>query len=107
MKRTLIAAAVLVAASGSAFAAPQKAYLFNATLIGEAVGVEGLVGLYGCVHVSSTAGAVINNSQTVNVNATLNPQAQSYTTGRVTTTYNNSSSSIKSALFSAIATPFN
>lgn len=95
MKRTLIAAAVLVAASGSAFAAPQKAYLFNATLIGEAVGVEGLVGLYGCVHVSSTAGAVINNSQTVNVNATLNPQAQSYTTGRVTTSYDNNTSSIK------------
>ena len=46
MKRTLIAAAVLVAASGSAFAAPQKAYLFNATLVGEAIGVEGLVGLY-------------------------------------------------------------
>jgi hypothetical protein len=49
MKRTLIAAAVLVAASGSTFAAPQKAYLFNATLVGEAIGVEGWVGLYGCV----------------------------------------------------------
>jgi hypothetical protein len=94
MKRTLIAAAVLVAASSSAFAAPQKAYLFNATLVSEAVGVEGLVGLYGCVHVSSTAGAVINNTQSVTVNATLNPQAQSYTTGRVTTTVNNNSSSI-------------
>ncbi|WP_144137819.1 hypothetical protein [Paraburkholderia sp. BCC1884] len=92
MKRTLIAAAVLVAASSSAFAAPQKAYLFNATLIGEEVGVEGLVGLYGCVHVSSTAGAVVNNSQSVNVNATLNPQAQSYTSGRVTTTVNNNTS---------------
>ncbi|MEZ0601420.1 hypothetical protein ACAX43_04580 [Paraburkholderia sp. IW21] len=95
MKRTLIAAAVLVAASSSAFAAPQKAYLFNATLVGEAVGVEGLVGLFGCVHVSSTAGAVINNNQSVIVNATLNPQAQSYTTGKVTTTVNNNSSSIK------------
>ncbi|MFM0151169.1 MULTISPECIES: hypothetical protein [Paraburkholderia] len=95
MKRTLIAAAVLVAASSSAFAAPQKAYLFNATLVGEAVGVEGLVGLFGCVHVSSTAGAVINNNQSVTVNATLNPQAQSYTTGKVTTTVNNNSSSIK------------
>lgn len=94
MKRTLIAAAVLVAASSSAFAAPQKAYLFNATLIGEAVGVEGLVGLYGCVHVSSTAGAVVNNNQSVTVNATLNPQAQSYTTGRVTTSVNNTSASI-------------
>ena len=95
MKRTLIAAAVLVAASGSAFAAPQKAYLFNATLVGEAVGIEGLVGLYGCVHVSSTAGAVINNNQSVNVNASLDPQAQSYTTGYVTTAYNNRSTSIK------------
>ncbi|MEA3087561.1 MAG: hypothetical protein QOC89_5258 [Paraburkholderia sp.] len=94
MKRTLIAAAVLVAASSSAFAAPQKAYLFNATLVGEAIGVEGLVGLYGCVHVSSTAGAVVNNNQSVTVNATLNPQAQSYTTGRVTTSVNNTSASI-------------
>jgi hypothetical protein len=97
MKRTLIAAAVLVVASSSAFAAPQKAYLFNATLVGEAVGVEGLVGLYGCVHVSSTAGAVINNNQSVTVNATLNPQAQSYTTGRMTTSVNNNSSSIKAS----------
>jgi hypothetical protein len=97
MKRTLIAAAVLVAASSSAFAAPQKAYLFNATLIGEAIGVEGLVGLYGCVHVTSTAGAVINNNQSVMVHATLNPQAQSYTSGRVTTSVNNNSSSINAS----------
>jgi hypothetical protein len=97
MKRTLIAAAVLVAASGSAFAAPQKAYLFNATLVGEAIGVEGMVGLYGCVHVSSTAGAVINNNQSVNVHASLDPQAQNYTTGAVTTSYNNRSTSIKGA----------
>jgi hypothetical protein len=54
MKRTLIATAVLVAASGSVLAAPQKAYLFNTTVVGEMVGVEGLVGLFGCVHVSST-----------------------------------------------------
>jgi hypothetical protein len=45
--------------------------------------------------VSSTAGAVVNNSQMVNVHATLDPQAQSYTTGRVTTTVNNNTSSIK------------
>jgi hypothetical protein len=96
MKRTLIAAAVFVAASGSAFAAAPKAYLFNTTLVGDAVGVEGLVGLYGCVHVSSTAGAVINNNQSVNVNATLNPQAQTYTKGAVTTGYNNSTNSVKS-----------
>ncbi|MFM0337904.1 autotransporter outer membrane beta-barrel domain-containing protein [Paraburkholderia fungorum] len=97
MKRTLIAAAVLVAASSSVFAAPQKAYLFNATLVGDAVGVEGMVGLYGCVHVSSTAGAVVNNSQMVNLNASLDPQAQSYTTGKVTTTYNNNSRSLTSS----------
>jgi hypothetical protein len=95
MKRTLIAAAVFVAASGTALAAPPKVYLFNATLVGEAIGVEGLVGLYGCVHVSSTAGAVINNNQSVNVNASLDPQAQTYTTGRVTTTTNNNTSTIK------------
>jgi hypothetical protein len=97
MKRTLIAAAVFVAASGSAFAAPQKAYLFNATLVGEAVGVEGLVGLYGCVHVSSTAGAVINNNQSVNVQAVLVPQAQSYNVGAITKTYNDTDSSIKTS----------
>jgi hypothetical protein len=95
MKRTLIAAAVLVAASGSALAAPQKAYLFNTTAVGEMVGVEGLVGLYGCVHVSSTAGAVINNNQSVNVNATLDPQAQSYRSGAITTSFNNRSTSVK------------
>jgi hypothetical protein len=96
MKRTLIAAAVFVAASGSAFAA-KPVYLFNATMVGEAVGVEGLVGLYGCVHVSSTAGAVINNTQSVNVQATLMPQAQSYTVGAVTQSYNDANSSIKTS----------
>jgi hypothetical protein len=96
MKRTLIAAAVFVAASSSAFAA-KPVYLFNATLVGEAIGVEGLVGLYGCVHVSSTAGAVINNNQSVNVQAALIPQAQSYTVGAVTQTYNDANSSLKTS----------
>ena len=96
MKRTLIAAAVFVAASSSAFATPPKAvYLFNTTLVGEAVGVEGLVGLYGCVHVSSTAGAVINNNQMVNVQASLIPQAQTYAAGAVSTSYNDTNSSVK------------
>ncbi|MEX3635478.1 hypothetical protein [Paraburkholderia sp. BR14320] len=95
MKRTLIATAVLVAASGSVLAAPQKAYLFNTTVVGEMVGVEGMVGLFGCVHVSSTANAVINNNQMVNVNATLDPQAQTYTTGTVTTTINNNRSLLR------------
>ncbi|APA84202.1 hypothetical protein BJG93_01395 [Paraburkholderia sprentiae WSM5005] len=97
MKRTLIAAAVLVTASGSVLAASPKAYLFNSTAVGEMIGVEGLVGLFGCVHVSSTAGAVINNDQSVNVNASLVPQAQTYTTGAVTTTLNNSRTSVRGA----------
>ncbi|MFL9960366.1 hypothetical protein PQR02_04340 [Paraburkholderia sediminicola] len=95
MKRTLIAAAVLVAASGSALAAPQNAYLFNSMLVGDAIGVEGMVGLYGCVHVSSTAGAVVNNNQSVSVNASLVAAAQNYMSGSVATTYNNRAISVK------------
>src|ERR1700761_3715229 len=94
MKRTLIAAAVLITATGSAFAGPKDPYIFNATLVGEEVGIEGWVGLYGCVHVSSSAGAVINNNQSVNVHASLDPQAQSFTVGRVTTSYDNSMHSV-------------
>jgi hypothetical protein len=94
MKRTLIAAAVLVAASGSVLAAPKDPYLFNSTAVGQQVGIEGWVTLFGCVDVSSTAGAVINNNQSVSVSATLNPQAQSYTTGRVTTSFDNSVHSV-------------
>ncbi|HWX12209.1 MAG TPA: hypothetical protein VNZ04_09470 [Trinickia sp.] len=64
MKRALIAAALLAVASGSALAHSDKdAYLFNATVVGEQVGVEGLVLLFGCSFVSGTAGAVVNNSQ--------------------------------------------
>ena len=88
MKRTLIAAAVFAAATGSAFAVPANPFLFNSTAVGQQVGIEGWVTLFGCVQVSSTAGAVINNSQTVNANATLYPQAQSFQIGAVTTTYN-------------------
>jgi hypothetical protein len=95
MKRTLIAAAVLIAASGSAFAHQMKdPYIFNATEVGEQVGLEGWVTLWGCVHVSSSAGAVINNNQMVDVNASLTPQAQSYAVGRVTTSYDNSVHSV-------------
>ncbi|WP_133647920.1 hypothetical protein [Paraburkholderia flava] len=96
MKRTIIAAAVLAVASGSAFSAPLKnPFIFNATLVGEAVGVEGWVTLFGCVGVSSTAGAVVNNNQNVSVHASLSPNAQNYTSGYVTTTINNNYSSIK------------
>ncbi|MEX3932957.1 hypothetical protein AB4Y32_14330 [Paraburkholderia phymatum] len=96
MKRTLIAAAVLAAASSSAFASPLKnPFIFNATLVGEAVGIEGFVTLFGCVGVSSTAGAVVNNTQHAYANASLSPNAQTYTSGFVTTRIDNSYDSVK------------
>lgn len=94
MKRTIIAAAVLAAATGSAFASPSNPYIFNATIVGERVGIEGWVALFGCVQVSSTAGAVVNNSQSVNTYSSLDPQAQNYVKGAVTTTYNNRATSV-------------
>jgi len=94
MKRTIIAAAVLAAATGSAFASPSNPYIFNATLVNEQVGIEGWVTLFGCVQVASTAGAVVNNNQNINVYASLDPQAQSYLKGAVTTTYNDHSKSL-------------
>ena len=92
MKRTLIATAVLAAASTSVFASGIKdPYIFNATLVGEEVGVQGWVTLFGCVDVKSTAGAVVNNTQNVWANgSTISPNAQTYYTGHVTTTVNNS-----------------
>src|SRR6266571_1806076 len=96
MKRTLIAAAVLAAASSSVFAHGVKdPFIFNATLVGEEVGIEGFVTLFGCVQVSGTAGAVVNNTQNVMTNATLNPNAQTYTSGHITTAINNSYDSAK------------
>jgi hypothetical protein len=98
MKRTLIAAAVLATASGSVFASGlSNPFLFNATIVGEAVGIEGFVTLWGCVHVSSTAGAVVNNTQNVSTHASLSPNAQSYTSGKVTTSVYNNTSSIKAS----------
>lgn len=95
MKRTLIAAAVLAAASSSVFASPLKnPFIFNATMVGEAVGIEGFVTLFGCVGVSSTAGAVVNNTQTAYANASLSPNAQTYTSGSVTTHINNNYSNV-------------
>jgi hypothetical protein len=95
MKRTLIAAAVLAVASTSVFASPSKdPYLFNATMVGQQVGIEGFVTLFGCVTVSSTAGAVVNNTQNAYLHASLDPQAQSYTKGAVTTYYNDSNKSV-------------
>jgi len=94
MKRTIIAAAVFAVATSSAFASPKDPYIFNATLVGEQVGIAGWVTLFGCVQVSSTAGAVVDNNQNIHVNASLDPQAQSYTKGAVTTSYNNKSVSL-------------
>lgn len=97
MKRTLIAAAVLAAASGSAFAAPKDPYIFNATLVGEQVGIEGWVTLFGCVDVGSTAGAVVNNTQTITSNnISLKPTNNTpYTSGKISTTFNNNYSSVQ------------
>ncbi|PMS19473.1 hypothetical protein C0Z18_14275 [Trinickia dabaoshanensis] len=101
MKRTLIAAAVLAAASGTAFAHHVKdPYIFNATSVSENVGIEGFVRLFGCVTVSSTVGAVVNNNQGVVANVTLDPTAQSYTMGAITTTFDNRSTSVKGSGYS-------
>ncbi|MGU7772406.1 cell wall anchor protein [Burkholderia sp. MR1-5-21] len=91
MKRTLIAAAVLLTAAGSVYAAPPKVYLFNTTGVTETVGIRGWVRIFGCVTVTSTAGAVINNNQTVMLpeGTSLDPNYHSYTLGAVTTTFNN------------------
>lgn len=103
MKRTLIAAAVLAVASGTAFAhGPngKNPYLFNATSVSEHVDIDGFVRLFGCVTVSSSVGAVVNNTQAAISNARLDPTAQSYSMGAITTTFNNSSRSIMGSGYS-------
>ncbi|AJK49406.1 cell wall anchor protein [Burkholderia plantarii] len=96
MKRTVIAAAILASTAGSVYAAP--AYLYNLTGVVEGVGIFGFVGLYGAVGVSSTAGAVINNTQAVALNhVALEPLYQSYTQGDVTATIHNVSSQTSDA----------
>ncbi|TKC83927.1 hypothetical protein FAZ69_23185 [Trinickia terrae] len=96
MKRTLIAAAVLAIATSSAFAhdRDKDSFIFNYTAVGERVGIEGWVALFGCVNVSSTAGAVIQNNQSVWANVDLDPLSGSYTKGSVTTTFDVSHSSV-------------
>ncbi|MBN3792604.1 cell wall anchor protein [Burkholderia sp. Ac-20353] len=106
MKRTLIAAAVFAAAAGSAIAAPPKVYLFNTTGVHETVGIRGWVRIFGCVTVTSTAGAVVNNTQTVMLpeGTSLDPNYHSYTLGAVTKTYNNEDKNVSvtgSASYSA------
>jgi hypothetical protein len=95
MKRTLIAAAVLAAASGTAFAHNVKnPFIYNVTGVTENVDIDGFVRLFGCVTVSSTVGAVVHNSQTVMSYATLDPTAQNYSMGQITTTLNNNDRSV-------------
>ncbi|WP_433703871.1 cell wall anchor protein [Paraburkholderia sacchari] len=107
MKRTLIAAAVLATAASSAFAGPKTAYLFNVTGVSDVVDIDGFVRMSGRVHVSSTAGAVINNTQNTG-GGTLLPQLQSYDYGNVTTTYNNTNFSVNgTGRNSAYRTTFN
>ncbi|MEX3630563.1 MAG: cell wall anchor protein [Burkholderia sp.] len=94
MKRTVIAAAILAFTAGSAYAT--EAHLYDLTAVTEAVGVFGVVGLYGAVHVTSSAGAVINNNQAVVLNhVSLEPLAQRYTKGAVTTRVDNLSASTR------------
>ena len=99
MKRTLIAVTVLAIASGSAIAhdrdRDKDSYLFNDTSVTEGVAVFGLVGLLGNVRVSSTAGADVQNNQTISEDVSLNPMPSTYTTGTVTTTISNNDFSIK------------
>lgn len=96
MKRTLIAAAILTAASGAAFAHHvSDPYIFNATAVSEHVDIDGFVRLFGCVSVSSTVGAVINNTQNVYANVTLDPPPQTYTVGAVTKTFDKGSQSFQ------------
>ena len=72
MKRTLIAAAVLAVASGSAFAHNVKnPFIYNVTGVTENVDMDGFVRLFGCVTVSSSVGAVVNNNQAVMASAVL------------------------------------
>jgi hypothetical protein len=97
MKRTLIAAAVLSVA-GAAQAAP--AYLYNGTEVAQSVWITGFFGIYGCVSVDNSAGAVVNNTQVASLGGvSMSPTAQTYYKGQVTTSvdqtsaYNNSSGS--------------
>jgi len=88
MKRTLIAAAVLAASSGGVFAHTlQDPFIFNSTAVNEGVGIWGGVLLFGCVGVSNTTGAVVNNTQNVNLDGvTLRPNDPTgvYLTGSTT-----------------------
>jgi hypothetical protein len=98
MKRTLIAAAVLAVASGSAFAHSLKdPFIYNATSVTEGVGIWGGVLLFGCLDVQNTTGAVVNNTQNVDLDGVKlrpNDPTGTYKTGAVTTSFNNSKYSV-------------
>jgi hypothetical protein len=88
MKRTVLAAALLASSAGTAFAA--DAFLYNLTGVTQTVGIFGAVGLYGVVGVSSSAGAAIDNQQTVALHhVSLEPLHQSSTQGAVTVSVDN------------------
>lgn len=98
MKRTLIAAAVVAAASGSAFAHEHgmrhDPYIFNSTVVNEDVGIRGFVALFGCASVNGTVGAVVDNNQSVWANVKLDPPPSSYVKGAITTTIDNHYASV-------------
>jgi hypothetical protein len=91
MKRTLIAAAVLsMMAASSAYAectaGCDPAELFTATNIYTDIGEFGFIMLHGGVHVSSSNGATVNNTQNVDISSVnMQPPPQTYTSGNVTT----------------------
>jgi hypothetical protein len=96
MKRTLIAAAVLsTMAAGSAYAGCtagcDPAELFTATNIYTDIGEFGFITLHGKVSVSSSSGATVNNTQSVDISGVnMKTPPQSYVLGKVTTTIDTS-----------------
>ncbi|RKP59190.1 cell wall anchor protein [Pararobbsia silviterrae] len=67
-------------------------YLYNGTEVAQSVWVTGFFGIYGCVSVDDSAGAVVNNTQTADLNhVKMSPTAQNYQKGAITTTYNETS----------------
>jgi hypothetical protein len=99
MKRTIIAAAVLsTMAAGSAYAEGctagcDPAELFTATNIYTEIGEFGFITLHGKVNVSSSSGATVNNTQSVNIGGVdMKTPPQSYVSGNVTTTINTTDS---------------
>ncbi|PTB18372.1 hypothetical protein C9I57_22455 [Trinickia symbiotica] len=105
LKRIFVAAALFAVASGSAFAhSGHHAYLFNATVVDEHVGIEGNVLLFGCASVSGTVGAVVNNAQHVAPHVVLDALPSTYLKGSVTTTVENDYRSVGGSGFATSST---